>query len=434
MLTIVHRPNPGFLGGLLLLIAAVAASDQAAAEVSFDWYAKLGLGWSYPDDLQMNELGGKAEFDLGLPVVSAAFGATIGDNWRLEIEASRLHNEFEVLSLLQAGIAIDPEPTDSLDADTISLNLLRDFRVGRALRPYFGVGIGLTHAQLELQESGIQGISFTRPPREIIDDDDQALAYQIIAGFVVPFSRRWELGVEYRFWQAPELEFTDTDNQKLDLEHSVHSGWLQLGYHFNDRPRPQTRTSNSAHGWYLSAAGGVSYATDSEIDGSLANYDAFDLGPIYLLTAGYDPGGKWRYEIEWSQRKNDVEIVDFNPERGERTASGRVRADALMINALRRFQPGAGIRSFLGSGIGAVAASYDVKTRDGDFTDDETTGIAVQFIAGFEISLTPHLTFTADYRPWITNKMSYELSNGTDVKSFHLVHSASLGLRYSFGS
>ena len=423
-----------FTGFLLPTAIAALAPSAAWAELPLVWYTKLGIGWSYPDDLDISKLPATAEFDLGMPLFSGALGAALGNDWRLEVEVARLRNELEVLYFPQTGIAVDPDHTDALEADTVSLNVIRDFRLGMALRPYLGLGIGTTHAKLGIQETRIQGQYFTLPPRTIVDDDDRAFAYQIIAGFTAPFAKRWELGVEYRFWQAPSLKFTDEEDQRLDLQHSVHSSWLQLGYRFTDRTGRQSRTRTPGAGWYLSGAGGMTYAVDAEIEGSLANFDAFGPGPVILLAAGYDTGHSWRYEFEFAHRENDVEIVDFNPELGERRSTGEISADSVMLNAIREFNSQSSIRPFLGVGLGVVAASYDVRVPAGEFVDDETTGVALQIIAGLDITLTPRLSFTADYRAWITDRMKYELSNGEDVKSFHLVHSTSLGLRYSFDS
>ena len=56
----------------------------------------------------------------------------------------------------------------------------------------------------------------------------------------------------------------------------------------------------------------------------------------------------------------DSEIIDFNPEFGEDRATGQVRGESLMLNAVYRFVPGRAIRPYLGGGAGVVRADYDV--------------------------------------------------------------------------
>lgn len=417
---------------LPFLGAAVwAVASSAAADLPDYWYTRLGIGWTYPNDMAFDDSAADLDFDLGRPMYTLAAGVGIGERWRFELEASERRNDIEVLRFTETGIAIDPASSDRLDAYSLLFNAIHQFEAGTALRPYLGLGIGAANARLRVHESGIHGVSFTRPPRQIIDDETWAFAYQIIAGLQVPFSRRWELGIEYRFWQAPSLELTTDAGERLDLEHSVHSVWLQAGYRFSDRPGAMGVARQSGRGAYLAAGGGTTHTIDTEIQGSLANFDAWDLGSFFAVAAGYESRGAWRFELEWTRRENDAEIIDFNPNFGERVATGGVRTDSLMVNAIRSFRREQAVRPFLGMGLGAVHARFDVDVPDGQFAEGGPDGVALQAIAGIEFELTPRLILSADYRPWITSELKIRLADGESGKAFLLSHSMALGLRYS---
>lgn len=424
---------PLLIRAVLLIWGALlsAVSTSAAADLPEYWYTRLGIGWAYPNDMDFDDSSSSLDFDIGRPLFSIAAGAGIGERWRFELEASERRNDLEVLRLTETGIAIDPASSDRLDAYSILFNAIHQFEMGTALRPYLGLGVGAANARLRLHESAIQGVSFTRPPRLILDDETWAFAYQFIAGLQVPLSSRWELGIEYHFWQMPSLELSTEAGDRLDLEHSVHSVWLQAGYRFSDRGASIRIPRSSDRGWYLASGAGTTYNIDTEIADSLANFDAWDMGTFFALAAGYETDGAWRFELEWTRRENDAEIIDFNPQFGERVAKGGVRTDSLMINAIHTFQRQQAVRPYLGVGLGAVHARFDVDVPAGSFAEGNPDGVALQVIAGVEFELTPRLTLSADYRPWITSQMKFRLADGEQGKAFLLSHSMALGLRYA---
>jgi opacity protein-like surface antigen len=431
-----HRFTAKLLQFILLSYFA-AAANLALAENDSGWYASLGVGWTYADKLKVDvvdEVDGVLDYDLSIPVFSGAVGTSFLENWRVEFELSHLVTEPEVLYFPDSGIEVDPAAADRVKATNFMFNVLRDFQVGMALRPYLGFGIGPSKVQFELGEAG----TALTPRREIIDDSAWALAYQAIVGITIPLTAKLELGLDYRYWRAPSVKVTDAMGRELDADQAIYSGWLQLRYRFGNTDSAwsaaQQRPGPEPRGFYLAGSLGVGRPIDAEITGSFANFDAFTPGPLVSMALGYSFNERWRIELEASHRSNGSQILDFGAAGSERRTSGEVRANSMIFNTTFRFRPGATVRPFIGAGLGVTQASYDVQFVDDDvvFVDDKANAGVFQWMLGFDIALTNKLMFTADFRMWITEKFKLEQPDGSTIKPFHVVHSTAVGLRYTF--
>ncbi|MEM8766689.1 MAG: outer membrane beta-barrel protein [Pseudomonadota bacterium] len=397
-------------------------------EQSSNWYAALGLGWNFADNLS---LGGsdRLEFDFGLPMAVLTAGRRLPGNWKLELDASYRSNDVEVI-FLGDNVGTQPSPADYLLALSGQLSLIREFRREKALRPYLGAGLGLTQLSLTLRDYEFSGSEL------LLDDEDFTWAWQFLAGFSVPMGDKWDLALDYRFWQAPSASFTALDGEQFDVSHSVHSGTLHLRYLFGGRQEPSLAPPPAlGSGWYAAANLGLAYAVDTEIDGSLENFDAFKVGPSASLAFGYDTARRWRLELELSRRENDVEIIDFNPFIGQFAATGEVVADSVMANALYRFRLNKAVRPIIGFDLGASFTDYDVTVLDGPaaglYLDDKASGPAFQAILGLDYALTKRTTLTIDYRSWITWDLKMRRPDGSPLETWHWTNSMSLGVRYS---
>ena len=419
---------------IILLACVTLAANPGLARSDSDWYASLGVGWTYADKLKIDEVDGVVDYDFSIPVFSGAVGVSFLENWRLEFELSHLVSEPEILYFPDSGIEVDPDADDRVKATNLMFNLLRDFQVGMALRPYLGFGIGPSKVQFDLSEAG----TALDPQRQIIDDSAWALAYQAIVGITIPITAKLDLGLDYRYWRAPSVKVTDAMGRELDADQAMYSGWLQLRYRFGAGDpgwrAAQQRPDPEPGGFYLAGSLGVGRPIDAEITGSFANFDAFTPGPLASLALGYSFNERWRIELEASHRSNGSQILDFGGEGSERRTSGDVRANSLIFNTMFRFRPGATVRPYIGAGLGIAQANYDVQFVDDDvvFIDDKANAGVVQWLLGFDIALTSKLMFTADFRMWITEKFKLEPPDGSTIKPFHVVHSTAFGLRYTF--
>ena len=396
------------------------------------WYGDLGLGFNLASDMKLdgvNDEGttAKVKFDFGVPNASLAVGRYFGEHWRFEIEGFHRRNDLELL--INNGPDSKPDAGDEIQVSGFSVNGIREFRIG-ALEPFLGAGLGPAEVRLQYSRAGNGGQPVYPVP--VIEDNAWALGVQILAGFNVPLTPRWELAFDYRYWQASSVELKNLDGEAFDVKHRLHIGQAHVRYFFGDeRKRTSSTLKPRTSGWYLTGSLGSGYAVDSDLRGTLDNLDAFKTGPLWSLALGYGLTPHWRLELEASERTNDVEVVDFSPINGQFPASGDVKASSLMVNAIYRFRPDHSIRPVLGVGAGAARVGYDVTTLGEVYLDETVSTPAAQIIAGFEIALTEQLDFTADYRSWYTNWLETE-REGEKVKLTHWVHSVAFGLRFSF--
>lgn len=429
-----HRRFPGSCLSLAFCTIIVATLPQFVfAQSSPLWTASFGLGWNQAKDANLDDIGGTMGFDLGTPAVSAAFGIALENAWRLEVEGAYLSNDTEILYFPETEVEIDLDSSDRVTATSLMFNTFRDFDVGIALRPYVGVGVGVTRVKYRVGEAVIDGI-VQRPRIPIIDDKDTAVAYQLIAGFSMPLTRQLNLDADYRFWQAPSVQVHDVMDTKIDTKHTIHSVWLRLRYQKAGDTEIATSTDSgipASAGFYLSAKAGAGHSKDAEILHSLKNFDAFSIGPVAVLAVGYDYGERWRFELEVAGRKNNVEIVDFNPEFGEYRSSGRVRSGSLMTNVIYRFLPGSAIRPHVGAGVGVVSSDYKVSIAGETFVDDKDSALVYQAIFGVGIAMSRRLSFSADFRVWQTAALKMHQPDNTPLDTKQQILSVMAGLHYS---
>jgi opacity protein-like surface antigen len=417
---------------LQLAAGLIAASLPMLAQAGewARWYGDLAIGFDFAENLRLNDSDAKAEFDFGAPIGSVAIGRHLGDHWRLELEAGLRDNDLETLLWPDGDTAVRFDASDGVRATGVTLNAIRDFQIG-ALAPYLGVGLGPAELQHRMAE-GRRGGTSPAPRDPIIDDESWSMALQLIAGFSVPVARRWDMAFDYRLWHAPSVELTGTGGESYDLEHTVHSGHAHLRYLFAGRRQSRSAAPSPATiGWYLGAGLGAGYAMDAEVDDSLENIDAFRVGPFYSLTMGKLISRRWRLELELAHRENLVEVIDFNPEVGQSSANGEVKTDSLMANLLYGFSPDKGVRPFLGFGAGVARLHYAITTQESPYVSGSATAPALQFLMGFDISLSRRASFRSDYRFWYAYPVELDRPDGSPFKTTHWVHSLTLGLHYS---
>lgn len=431
--------------GRIALIAVIVLSLAPPAYADFprDWYVSAGVGWGYADSVTFDEHDALLEIDRGIYLPSGALGVKLGD-YRVELEGSQRHNTPEILYAPDAGIEIDPDGRDELNADSLLLNVVRDIPVGIAWRPYVGAGIGVAKVDYRLSEIEIPNLD--RPRRDIVNDESTTFAFQLIAGFTVPVTRRFDLAADYRYWKAPSPDLEDVSGTALDIDHTVHSVWLNLRYHAPDagvfrKPPPRKKPQR---GWYLKSSIGGGFSEDSDVDiVPPVTIDAFDIGLTTTVGLGYAWRKRWRFELEGAYRRNDVEVIDFRAA-GEDAASGDVKAYSLMANAIVQFAPGSSIRPFFGAGFGVVHSKFDIDVRGictsfvcgtterhAKLIDDDDNAYAAQIFAGVDVAVTPRMTFTADYRYWRTRDFKMEQPDGAPFENYLRNTSITVGFRYS---
>jgi len=417
----------GFARCLLLLGAGPAAAVAQAPE----YYLRAGIGAG-------NAPNGSAgatnvDFDLGRPIGMLGFGLDTGA-WRFELDGGYRTNDAEVVFYDDGRADVAPNIDSRITAISLGLNVIRDFELG-GLRPYLGIGVGGARIDYELTEYITE--------RPLLDDRDSVFAYQWLAGFELPLTPRLDFTGEYRSWYAPDIDLTDIDGADFSTDHQVRSATVGVRYRFGDGAAPTAGAGperlEPGTGWYLAAAAGPSFAKDAEIKDNIANFDAFDTGPFVAVGVGYDFAGPWRVEVEMAHRRHEAELVDFNPEFGEDRASGRVRADSLMVNVAYQPRWRLPFQPFAALGAGIAWSDWDVRLDTDRFdpasnvyVDDSDSAAAVQLVLGAAAPLTPRLHAVAEYRYWMTGLFDMAQPDGRELRTEHTVHGVMLGLRYQF--
>jgi opacity protein-like surface antigen len=444
-----RRPRDSGCLGLICCWCWLGWADAARADVLDRWYVGLGVGWSYAETLELDANDATMELDQGTNQLNGVLGRRLGDDWRVELDYTEFENDPELLYSSSAAIEIDTDERDSVGTSSLMLNLVRDLHVGRAWRPYLGVGAGIGRVDVHFSELEINGPFFQRPRRDIIDDDDTGLALQLMAGLTVPLTRRLELAADFRYWHMPGVDLEEVSGADVDTDHSVRSAWLHLRYHgaiaaAYGAPRPRQPLER---GWYVTGNLGGGFAQDEDIEDQLLVIDAFDLGTTVTVGAGYHLRPRWRVELEASYWENALEVMEFSPDIGEDRASGSVESYSLMLNVIHQFAPGSTIRPFVGIGGGWIRSSYDITTsgfcrnfvcdpveqRD-LLIDDTGTAAAAQAMVGVDVAISGRLRFSAAHRQLITGTTDMNRPDGTpfNTERRHIT-SITAGLRYSLG-
>jgi outer membrane protein OmpA-like peptidoglycan-associated protein len=170
-----------------LALAALMAASVGVAHATEGWYGRADLGWSVDGELDVD--GGSLDFDEDLSE-HLGMGYAFQNGFRLEGEIAHRFNDFEDLE----GHA---------RAWSAMANLYYDFNRGGRFQPYVGVGAG--GARIDAK-GAIGPISF--------DYDDTVFAYLAAIGVGIALSEQLDLDIGYRYFEAPDAEFSGT----VDIE------------------------------------------------------------------------------------------------------------------------------------------------------------------------------------------------------------------------
>ena len=443
-----RRRFPGPWSLVLLLAAAVSA--PASADLIDNFYLSAGAGWDYAAEIKLDSNGARMNFDQGVFQPTVAVGMRFMDDWRVEFERSVHDNSPQILYSSSAAVESDSDEADSIHATSLMLNVVRDFDVGLALRPYIGFGIGQSDVALRFSTPRIDEDPINIPRQDIIHDHDSTLAWQFIAGFTVPISRRLDIAVDYRYLQAPSVQLQEISGADFKDAYGVQSLWMHLRLHTAgsgrfDSPAPRTEPMR---GWYVAGNVGGAFSEDAEITGTESVVDAYKIGPGINVAFGYSWRDRLRMELEGGYRNHSVLVFETSGAVGEESASGDLSLSTLMMNTIFQFYPGSSLRPYVGMGVGLTRADYNIDTRTfcqrfvcsavetrARIVDDNDSTLSAQAILGVDIALTRRLHFTADYRYLLTGKFGLQAPDGADLEiETQRSNSVTAGLRYSLGS
>ena len=198
-------------------LAALMAGAAGVANATEGWYGRADAGWSFEGEYDVDDAGweygenGKSGFEsdwtqhLGL-------GYAFQNGFRLEGELGHRFNQLDVSDDLDAG--------GDVHAWSAMANLFYDFNRGGGIEPYIGIGVGAARLNAN-------GDDAAPPPAYSFEGEDTVLAYQAIAGLGLGLTEQLTLDVGYRFFLAPDAEFTSYEpgpagiSREADYEHQA---------------------------------------------------------------------------------------------------------------------------------------------------------------------------------------------------------------------
>lgn len=208
------------------LLAVAATVAPAAAE---NWYARADIGYAFDGALETPreigiapQFGGDGNLDGGW-LASAGIGRSFASGVRIEGEFAHRSSDIENSS----GVA----PGAEASVTSVLANAIFDFNRGGHFQPYLGAGVGV--AQVDASSFNNAVI-----PGDLVgfDDTDTNLAYQILAGVGVGLGGQLTLDLGYRYFAAPDLEFSGrgplgvTRDFEADYDHHAATAGLRWGF------------------------------------------------------------------------------------------------------------------------------------------------------------------------------------------------------------
>ena len=164
--------------------------------------------------------------------------------------------------------------------------------------------------------------------------------------------------------------------------------------------------------FYIGAQGGwtgLPYQTDT-IEG---------FGPVAVqFNAGFNVGarggyrlGPWRFEEEYSYRRNDV--AEYDAAGGSTNGDdGNRHTHSIMTNVLYDLTTGWAVTPHIGVGIGAMDVFDGLKVPSrGLVFNDSSWQFAYQAIGGLRYDINPVLALDLDYRYLATTESTFRIPN-----------------------
>ena len=201
---------------------ALAADEMMAPKPAKGWYigGALGANQTRDSDFSGGVINTSADFDwnaAGLAAIGFAFESPL----RAEAELSYRSNDVDSIG----GVS------GSGDAKAIGgmLNLLYDIDTGSAFTPYLGAGIGAARVKAD----GYSPVATTS-----INDSDTSYALQGIAGVAYALTNQLSLTLDYRYFTAPDLNYTAANGTSVDADYDNHTIMVGLRFALNPPPPP----------------------------------------------------------------------------------------------------------------------------------------------------------------------------------------------------
>jgi outer membrane protein OmpA-like peptidoglycan-associated protein len=221
-----------------LALASTALASPALARDD-QWYVGVDGGAMIVEDLDLdigaNNNAASIDADKGYD-----FGGVVGydfGGFRLESEVSYREADLDTTRVSAGGIpqtagtaVANGNFTTAGDANALSfmVNGLLDFGDDDGIQGFVGGGVGV--ARVDVQ-------NILASP-SWLDDSDTGFAWQALAGIRAPLSDSWDVGLKYRFFNAPGVDLVDRLGRDVSTRFRSHSIMGSLIYNFGGAPEP----------------------------------------------------------------------------------------------------------------------------------------------------------------------------------------------------
>ena len=190
-------------------VALLAAPSLASANDQ-GWYVRGNVGYGVVTDVDFTgDLVGDVEGE-GNVALSLGVGYELGNNWRIELDASQLWNDLGAISQASNTYA-------KMRLTTGMLNAIYDFSDFGSWEPYLGAGIGVSQVNLNAQTAsfpdGFVGAGTVPNPACpssdacTFNDDDTGIAWQLLAGLGYKITDNLTWDTQYRYLDVGNLSF-----------------------------------------------------------------------------------------------------------------------------------------------------------------------------------------------------------------------------------
>jgi outer membrane protein OmpA-like peptidoglycan-associated protein len=169
----------------------------------------------------------KVKFKTGF-----AAGAALGYDWKpIRTELEVMYRQNDVDSVNGTALTSGSGKNSSIAG---MINVLYDFNLSSAWKPYVGVGIGAARVTGELS---------TSDATRTFDNSSNKFAYQGIVGVGYQINPSVDLTLDYRYMATQNPSFTTSSGRTLEGEYKTHT--VMLGVTFRlpaSAPPPPTQT------------------------------------------------------------------------------------------------------------------------------------------------------------------------------------------------
>lgn len=221
----------------LLLGIALASTGLASPALARDgaFYLEADGGMTIIDnfDIDVNGVEDAARLradsrDLGIKVDGYDFGGIIGyDFGRFRLEAETSYRRANTGSLTIAGLGT-ADTGGKVTAASLMANAMVDFGPDDGLQGFVGGGVGMARVSADVRTA----------LGPVVDDSDRGFAWQAIAGVRAPLTENIDVGLKYRFFNAPNVNLVGAGGDDLETRWRSHSILGTLTFNLGRRAEP----------------------------------------------------------------------------------------------------------------------------------------------------------------------------------------------------